>query len=635
MVSNRFFDTYTIHYSRLILIWGDIMKTNNLILLPYPKEIEVFENSILLKKHIKISIPAENNRELFLIAMRLKKILSEEALIKVDILAGRDGDINFAYERNLEEEAYLVDINSGKIDVKYSCCAGAFYAVSTLKQLIVQYKRELPCMLIKDKPDYKRRGIMLDISRDKIPTLESILKIVDFMADVKLNELQLYIEGFSFGYDSFPQVWKDGTPVTPEEMMLLDKYCSENYIDLVPNQNSFGHMAAWLNRKEYEHLADCPEGCLTPWGTLTRNTTLNPLDKGSIELVEKQYDDLLPNFTSQYFNVGLDEPFELGFGKSKDIVERLGEGRVYVDYLLKIYDLVKQRNKRMMFWGDIIIKSPELIPELPKDIIALEWGYEGDHPFKENCEKYKQAGIDFYVCPGTSSWCTILGRTENMKKNILNAAEHGLKNGAIGFLNTDWGDMGHIQYLPVSYPGFAYGSALSWGVDENKAVDLEGYLNKFIFKDEKNIMGKLIMDLGNYYLQETVKVGNGTKIFWMLNSNLQDKDNVKALNLEDYYKVEQYLINLRNRMDEAQMYCGDAELVLAELKNGISYCLHGIERVKFMMLENKDEEELLRKLKEDIDVIMYNHSLLWLKRNKLSGLEQSLNYMRKLKAQYE
>jgi hypothetical protein len=611
------------------------MKANNLILLPYPKEIEVFESSSLLKKHIKISIPAENNRELFSIARRLKEVLYEEASVKVDILAGKSGDINFTYEENHDTEAYLIDINSKTIEIKYSCCSGAFYAVSTLKQLITQCKREIPCMLIKDKPDYKRRGIMLDISRDKIPTLESIYKIVDFMSDVKLNELQLYIEGFSFAYASFPQVWSDGTPITPEEMMMLDKYCSDRYIDLVPNQNSFGHMAAWLNRKEYEHLADCPEGCLTPWGTLTRNTTLNPLDKGSIELVEKQYDDLLPNFTSTYFNVGLDEPFELGFGKSKDIVEKLGEGRVYIDYLLKIYDLVKKRNKRMMFWGDIIIKSPELIPELPKDIIALEWGYEGNHPFKENCEKYKQAGLDFYVCPGTSSWCTILGRTENMRKNLLNAAEYGLKNGAIGFLNTDWGDMGHIQYIPVSYPGFVYGAALNWSVNENKDADIEGYLNKFIFKDEKNIMGKLIMDLGNYYLQETVKVGNATKIFWILNSKLQDVDNVKDLNLEDYYKVEQYLVSLYNRLDESQMCCEDAELILEELRNGISYCLHGVNRIKFMMKENKDEEEILHRLKEDIDIIINNHSLLWLKRNKLSGLEQSLDYMRKLKAQYE
>jgi hypothetical protein len=238
-------------------------------------------------------------------------------------------------------------------------------------------------------------------------------------------------------------------------------------------------------------LADCPEGCLTPWGGFIKSSTLNPLDEGSIELVKHLYDDLLPNFSSEYFNVGLDEPFELGHGKSKVMTDKLGTGRVYSNYLLKVYNEVKLRNKKMMFWGDIIIKSPELIQELPKDIIALEWGYEGDHPFESNCEKYKEAGIEFYVCPGTSSWNSILGRSENMKQNLLNAAENGLKNGATGYLNTDWGDNGHIQYLPVSYPGFCYGAALSWGVSQNKEVDLEGFLNMFVFKDESELMAGL------------------------------------------------------------------------------------------------------------------------------------------------
>ena len=85
----------------------------------------------------------------------------------------------------------------------------------------------------------------------------------------------------------------------------------------------------------------------------------------------------------------------------------------------------------MMFWGDIIIHHPDLIP-LPPDAIALEWGYEADHPFAEHGTQFAQSGIPFYVCPGTSSWISALGRTENAIGNIRNAAENGLKNGAIG-----------------------------------------------------------------------------------------------------------------------------------------------------------------------------------------------------------
>ena len=51
------------------------------------------------------------------------------------------------------------------------------------------------------------------------------------------------------------------------------------------------------------------------------------------------------------------------------------------------------------------------------------------------------------------------GRTDNAIANLKSAAACGVANGAIGYLNTDWGDIGHLQYLPISYLGFAAGAA--------------------------------------------------------------------------------------------------------------------------------------------------------------------------------
>ena len=611
------------------------MKSLIPILLPFPKKINMHSCTHVLKSSDKICFSCNAKDALFPIARRLKEIVKKYSSVDMSIIADKTGSVNFIYNKQLNAQSYKICIDTNEINIEYSNYSGAFYAVSTLKQLIIQYGNMLPTMNIEDEPDYKRRGIMIDISRDKIPNMETLYNIVDFMSDIKLNELQLYVEGFSFAYPSFPKVWSDGTPITPEEIMLLDNYCRDRHIELVANQNSFGHMSAWLNRKEFEHLADCPEGCLTPWGTLTKNSTLNPLDEGSMELVKSLYDDLIPNFTSEYFNVGLDEPFELGHGKSKAETDKLGVGRVYLDYLLKIYTEVKTMNKRMMFWGDIIINSPELIPELPKDIIALEWGYEGDYPFEQNCQKYKDAGIEFYVCPGTSSWNSILGRTDNMKENLLNAAVNGLANDAIGFLNTDWGDNGHIQYLPISYPSFCYGAALSWSIIDNKDIDLAAYLNLFVFKDDSNIMGQLIMDLGNYYLKETVKVSNGTKLFWILNSDINEEKSFEELILKDYEEIENYINNLNNMLDNSRMKCEDAELIYRELRNGVRYILHSINRIRLGKGIYKDKQSFVNQLEEELKVVMKEHSDLWIKRNRVGGLEQSLEYMRRLLKQYK
>ena len=93
-----------------------------------------------------------------------------------------------------------------------------------------------------------------------------------------------------------------------------------------------------------------------------------------------------------------------------------------------------------MFWGDIINQYPELVPEIPKDVIALEWGYEADHPVCGEVEAVRRVGDSLLRLPRHLEWVSLSGRTDNMLGNIRNAVENGLKYGAIGILNTDWGD---------------------------------------------------------------------------------------------------------------------------------------------------------------------------------------------------
>lgn len=606
------------------------------ILIPVPKMVQFHEETFRLVEPMIIKIP---NQSLFQVAKRLQQTIFQATKLMPHILIGTEGLVQFIKDVSLPEEGYTLTINHRGIIIRYHQNRGAFYAVSTLKQILLQAGKNLPCLEIVDEPDFKRRGLMLDISRDKIPSMETLFQIIDWMADLKYNELQLYIEGFSYGYESFPEVWRDQTPILPEEMITLDRYCQQYYIDFVPNQNSFGHMAPWLNRLEYADLAVCPEGCISPWGTWTKNTTLDPQDPRSIELVTKQYDDLLPYFTSEYFNVGMDEPIELGHGKSEAICQKLGLSRVYLDYLLKIYEEVKKRGKKMMFWGDIIIKSPELIHELPKDIIALEWGYEGDHPFNTRLPKYQAAGIEFYVCPGTSSWNSILGRTNNMKDNIIHAAVYGKEFGAKGFLLTDWGDNGHIQYLPISYPAFVLGAAVSWSVAENKAIDVIPYLNYFVFEDSSKRMGQCLWNVGNYYELESVQIANATKIFMSFKQSLTDQEKVssfiKGLTVDDYLKVKAFLEEALEELEKTQMHCVDAPLIKGELKTGIQYVLHGAKRILYMLGYYEDEVAILYELRQEISVIMKNHYELWVKRNRLGGLESSLSDMRRQRDEYD
>ena len=123
----------------------------------------------------------------------------------------------------------------------------------------------------------------------------------------------------------------------------------------------------------------------------------------------------------------------------------------------------------MLFWGDIALEHPELIADLPGDALPLLWGYEADHPFAEQASRLAASGLEFYLCPGTSSWLSFAGRWSNALANLAAAATAGAEHGARGLLITDWGDRGHLQPLAVSLPPWLAGACFSWNADSARS----------------------------------------------------------------------------------------------------------------------------------------------------------------------
>jgi hypothetical protein len=246
-----------------------------------------------------------------------------------------------------------------------------------------------------------------------------------------------------------------------------------------------------------------------------------------MDLLRSLYDELLPHFSSNKINVGADEPFELGAGRSKQACQQKGLGRVYLEFMLKIHDELSRRGKIMQFYGDIILRHPELIDELPREVIALNWGYEAAHPFATESRKFAGAGVPFYVCPGTSAWNSLGGRWNNARQNILSAANEGRTAGAAGLLLTDWGDNGHWQQLPIAYPGYLLGSAASWNPEAAANLDIEACLSRHVFHDQTGNAAKGLMVLENLYDDRIVPLRNAGILAVLL-----------LLDLHQYHKEE-------------------------------------------------------------------------------------------------
>jgi len=602
-----------------------------------PREFESTGGIYPLESGRRLILDGPVPGDLLFAAQRLQTALTTRAGVQWSLAASEAGpaqEIGAVLwvnpQRVTHPQGYELTITPKMLSVIAHDAAGIFYGVCTLLQLLEQPEPALPCLRIADHPDFAVRGVMLDISRDKVPSMETLYALVDMLASWKINQLQLYTE-HTFSYRKHPAVWAAASPVTEEEILELDAYCRRRFIELVPNQNSFGHMHPWLKHPEYRRLAEVPDGNDPERGGQSP-FSLCPQDPGSLELMESLYDELLPNFSSRLLNVGADETFDLGRGRSAGEVKRLGVGRVYLDFLLKLHAAVRARGHTMQFWGDIIVQHPELVPELPGDAIALEWGYEATHPFAAHGELFARSGVPFYVCPGTSSWNSIAGRTDNALANLRRAAENGMAHGAIGYLNTDWGDNGHWQFLPISYLGFAYGAAVSWAFAANRDADIVPALNRFAFRDDANIMGGVAFAMGNVYQVLGTTFHNASGLARVL--QMPHKHGARALDEiaalegvgpESYERAMLALAAAITPIPRQKMRCADAHIIVEEYECAADILHHACG---LGLLAHEDDPKiarpLRRKLAANMQQIIADYVALWLARNRPGGLSDSV-----------
>jgi hypothetical protein len=242
------------------------------------------------------------------------------------------------------------------------------------------------------------------------------------------------------------------------------------------------------------------------------------------------------------------------------------------------------------------------------------------------------------VVPGTSSWNSLLGRTDNALENLRNAAFNGFANGAKGFLVTDWGDGGHWQFIPVSFAPFAYGAALSWAMDANKNLPLARALDAHVFQDAAGMMGQAALDLGNAHLKTNVSVGNSSVYYALLSSATQgapSKGTLKNLTLESIDAANKAIDDGLARMGKSKMTRADAATVVAEFNTDASLAKIalrlGRERITCGDVGTLQVPTETRKaLAKDLQKVVDDFNGLWLARNRPGGLADSAGRLQSL-----
>ncbi|MGV3758580.1 MAG: glycoside hydrolase family 20 zincin-like fold domain-containing protein [Actinomycetota bacterium] len=448
---------------------------------------------------------------------------------------GRPVERSVTHDPELPPQGYALEVTATGTDVRHADDKGLRYARQTLEQLAAA--EGCPALVVRDHPDLARRGFMLDVSRDRVPTRATLEDLVGVLDALRYDHLELYVE-HTFAYEGQEVVWGAASPLTSEDLRWLDDRCAEVGIELVANQNTFGHMERWLRRDVHRWRAECADGATSPFtGRPMPATTLAPTPENAAfaaALVREQAAAL----RSTTVHIGADEPFELGQGVSSARVAAEGRPAVYVEHLVRIAEPLLAEGRQVLFWGDVMRRDAALVAGLPAGLVPVIWHYDapaedpgllgalpdsvladlglpdGFHRgFAAHLRAVVEAGREHWVAPGTSSWNSLVGRWAEARPNLLDAASAGAESGASGLLVTDWGDNGHLQPLVVSLLPLAYGAGVAWCAATNAAVDVTPVVDRLAGQPG---LGALLVEAGTLHQVPGIQTANGSPLFGAL-----------------------------------------------------------------------------------------------------------------------
>jgi hypothetical protein len=437
-------------------------------LLPTPREAH-FSGETSIAGGIAATVPSHNAedefaaRDLEEAAQGLGSAATNAPAYKVTLLRTDSLEANTVLSRlhrgfdmPMEEEGYVLDIEPQEAFIIGETASGIFYGVQTLKQLlpIAGGKRVLPTGLIRDWPAMKYRGIDDDLSRGPFPTLEFQKHQIRVFAAFKINIYSPYIE-HTLLYPDQPLAAPPGSALTPEEVAELVRYARQYHIDVIPEQEAFGHLHHVLKYELYQDMAETPHGHV-----------LAPGQAGTLPLIKDWFTQVAAEFPSPFLHIGADETFDLGQGRTRPAVEARGYGPVYVDFMKQIHEELAPLHRRLIFWGDIGGADPNAVVGLPKDMIAVPWNYWDSSGFDKMLEPFVKAGIETWVSPGDNNWNQVYPVAAKAFANIQGFVRDGQRMGSTGALTTVWNDDGEGLFN-MDWYSLMFGAAAAWQPGES------------------------------------------------------------------------------------------------------------------------------------------------------------------------
>ncbi|MCX7597345.1 MAG: beta-N-acetylhexosaminidase [Armatimonadetes bacterium] len=638
---------------RIVILWGCVLlyaAISRLSLLPQPKQVEEVGAALRLGDPVAVYISptAARDEDAFFAARELAEVLEGAGLktqLKVSLPPRSGGWLAVGFPdrdpafgtlaagrglkltEEMAAEGYGLSVTADGVVIAAASPAGVFYGVQTFRQLLrrVGGRAEVPGVRIHDWPTMRLRGIMHDTSRCQVPTVETGRRFIDFCAQYKLNFYGPYIE-HTFAWEGHEEIWRGSGAWSPQEYVELCKYARPRHVIIIPQFEAMGHQYNILTKDRYRHMAETDGWSFAP----------------AVDDTYVLLDDLLGQMSRAFpfhpfLGIGCDEVYDLGAGKSRELMEKLGgKGQLFAYHIQRLTEILARHGRRPMMWGDMMLNHPETMGLVPREVIVLDWHY-GDAPEYPSVKRFRDAGYQVVVCPALSSWVRIFPDYFNAFGNIQHLYAEGQRNGALGGMTCNWGDWGAENFCAYNWFGWAWAAACSWG--EAASQDREAFGRDFC----ATFYGTTATDLAEAHWQ----LARGNSIFpW----GTHPIGYFHADPFTSTHPPAKRTRKLAEAVEKARRFLEQGAKRAARNADVIPYLAHAAARYEYVVRRCTDVaraadlytsafeatqpavrraklaqcEEVLKGLRDNLAALRDDFRRLWLEENRPEGLEFDL-----------
>ncbi|MCM8777215.1 MAG: beta-N-acetylhexosaminidase [Candidatus Omnitrophica bacterium] len=320
-------------------------------IIPFPKKMSFKDNETVNISEFSVKCSEKKFKDMYERPLRLLERQKAKKLFLVN-------------NDRIIEEGYKLNISSEKITVEASSEKGFFYCLQTLLQL--KNGDKIPVTDIDDYPSLKMRGIHLNFDNVRNMGYREAHNLILMLAKFKINTI-LIEYGDRFPYKKHPLVVSSNT-LSKAEIRKLISLARENYIEVIPLLQSFGHLDYVLDVHKYQYLNE---------GEKEGGRQLCPSNLDSLKLFVELAEEIIEIHPDiRYFHIGGDETRYLGYCPvCKERAKSIGKGGLYIEHINKVCRWIKKQGLIPILWDDMLCTFPETVQKLEKGSIIMYWDY--------------------------------------------------------------------------------------------------------------------------------------------------------------------------------------------------------------------------------------------------------------------